>query len=537
MRLIILSCILAGIFFSCSHSLKRQDNIALIPKPQQLEFTGHKFKLKGKATIGYSDPQIEKIIPFLKSCLEEHGLTCETQLQKDTASLSESDIILMLDNTYDSIPEGYCMSINKSKIIISASDNRGLFYGIQTIRQLIQDASKKKIIIPTMKIIDYPRFSWRGMHLDVSRHFMPKVFIKKYIDYMAFLKMNTFHWHLVDDQGWRIEIKRYPELTRVGAWRDSTWAGHSDNGLGKYDRAHYGGYYTQDEIREIISYAKERFVTIVPEIEIPGHSQAAIAAYPELGCTPDTIGVMTKWGISPYIYNIDETTFTFLFSVLDEVIALFPSTYIHIGGDEALKDQWKASKKIQQQMHKLKIKNESDLQAYFTRKIEEYLTKKGRKAIGWDEVLEGNIPPETAIMSWRGTQGGIDAVKAGHKVVMTPTDYCYFDYYQSKDTTEPLTIGGYLPIDKVYSYDPVPSGLNSAEARLIMGTQGNVWTEYMDSPEKVEYMIFPRIFAMAEIQWIDPEKKDYGNFLKRLKLFEPFLNQNKINNSKHAFRE
>jgi hexosaminidase len=508
---------------------------SIIPLPASMKYTGGTFLLKKQVTIGYYSCEIESLIPFLTNYLEEHSMICSVNHVDSTANIDPINIFLLLDEKYKLPSENYKMEITESSCKIMASTTSGLFYGLQSLRQLINQSPKRKLLFPTMIIEDSPRFEWRGMHLDVARHFMPKEFLKQYIDYLAFLKMNVFHWHLVDDQGWRIEIKRYPKLTQIGAWRDSTWMGHDENGTGKYDRIRYGGFYSQEDIREIVDYASERFITVVPEIEIPGHSQAAIASYPELGCTDDTVRVFPKWGISPYIYNIDESTFEFLFGVLDEVMELFPSPYIHIGGDEALKDQWKSSTKIQQQMRQLKIKDEIALQGYFTKRIEEYLRSKGRNTIGWDEILEGDLPEAASVMSWRGTEGGITAAKSGHKVVMTPTEYCYFDYYQSEDKSEPLAIGGYLPIEKVYSYDPIPQELNAEEAEYIIGVQGNVWTEYLDSPQKVQYMIFPRIFAMAEIQWSNQYRKDFEEFKVRLKAMEPYLKKNQINYAKHCF--
>lgn len=509
--------------------------VSIIPLPSKIDYSGGMFRLKKHVNIGYFDLELEPAINLIKGNIEKHGLLCTTKKLETISDSDQMDIFVQLDSNNNIPPEGYQLIISKSGCKLTASTLPGIFYGAQSLYQLILQSPKHKLIIPTLTITDSPRFTWRGMHLDVSRHFMPKEFIKEYIDYLAFLKMNVFHWHLVDDQGWRVEIKRYPKLTEIGAWRDSTWMGHNDDGTGKYDRKRYGGYYTQEDIRNIVNYAAERFITVVPEIEIPGHSQSAIASYPELGCTDDTIGVLPKWGISPYIYNIDESTFDFLFGVLDEIIELFPSSYIHIGGDEALKDQWKSSKKIQQQMRCLDIKDETALQSYFTGRIEKYLRSKGRNIIGWDEILEGGLPEEAAVMSWRGTEGGIAAAKSGHKVVMTPTEYCYLDYYQSENTTEPLAIGGYLPVEKVYSFNPVPAELNEEESKLIIGVQGNVWTEYMDSPEKVQYMIFPRIFAMAEMQWTPQDKRDYSDFAVRMRALEVFMKENKINYAKHCF--
>jgi len=515
---------------------KNERSISIIPLPASIDLLRGTYRVKNEVQIGYNDSLVLPVANFLLTYLSEHGLDY-TIKKINTSDTSQVDIFIDLEPNGNIKPEGYRLVISKALCKLEATTPAGVFYGIQSIRQLILQSPTGKIRIPAVIINDSPRFSWRGMHLDVSRHFMPKEFIKKYIDYLAFLKMNTFHWHLVDDQGWRIEIKQYPKLTEIGAWRDSTWAGHNPDGSEKYDRIRHGGFYTQEEIREIVNYAAERFINIIPEIEIPGHSQAAIASYPELGCTSDTIDVWTKWGISPYIYNLDESTFKFLFNVLDEVMELFPSQYIHIGGDEAVKEQWKRSKKINRLLQQLNLKDETGLQGYFTKRIDEYVRSKGRNIIGWDEILEGDIPKEAAVMSWRGTQGGIEAARAGHKVVMTPTDYCYFDYYQSKDTTEQLAIGGFIPVEKVYSYDPVPTELTAEESTYIMGVQGNVWTEYLDSPQKVEYMIFPRIFAMSEIQWTSKDRKDYSDFIRRLKNMEIFLQRNRINYAKHVFSD
>jgi hexosaminidase len=529
-RLLLILILTASI--SCKQSEK---SVSLIPLPQSISYSGKVYYLKDKLIIGYKNPEVESLLPLFIGYLGENDIK-STALKVDFADISaNTDIYLILDSTINLTPEAYELEIDELKCVIKASTAAGLLYGMQTMRQMIYQSNSIKRKIPTLKIFDSPRFEWRGMHLDVSRHFFPKEFIMEYIDYMAFLKMNVFHWHLVDDQGWRIEIKKYPKLTSIGAWRDSTWIGHNDDGTGKYDGIRYGGYYSQDEIREIIAYASERFITIVPEIEIPGHSQAAIASYPKLGCTDDTVSVWTKWGISPYIYNIDDSTFSFLFNVLDEVITLFPSQYIHIGGDEALKDQWKASIKIQQQMRKLGIKDEIALQGYFTKRIEEYVSGKGRNIIGWDEILECEIPKSAAVMSWRGVETGIAAANKNHKVVMSPTEFCYFDYYQSNDISEPLAIGGYIPVEKVYSFNPVPEEFTHEEAGYIIGTQANVWTEYLKSPESVEYMIFPRIFAMSEVQWTNQEKRSYEDFIVRLQHFENYLKKNNINYAKHLF--
>jgi hexosaminidase len=372
--------------------------------------------------------------------------------------------------------------------------------------------------IPCVEIEDIPRFGWRGAHLDVARHFMPKSFIKKFIDLLALHKLNTFHWHLTEDQGWRIEIKRYPRLTEVGAWRKETVVGHYrsvENPV--YDGRPHGGFYTQEDISEIVAYAQERCINVIPEIEMPGHAQAAITAYPELGNTGRPAEVRTIWGISEEVFNVNETTIEFLQNVLTEVLELFPSEFIHIGGDECPKRQWRESPDAQARMRELGLADEEELQGYFIRRMDTFLTGRGRRLVGWDEILEGGLAPNATVMSWRGEDGGIAAAKAGHDVVMAPNIYTYLDYYQSEDwETEPLAIGGYVPLEKVYHYEPVPAALSAAEGRHVLGTQGQLWTEYMPDYRQVEYMAFPRLCALAEVAWTPPQHKDYGEFSSRL---------------------
>ncbi|MFI5229002.1 MAG: beta-N-acetylhexosaminidase [Gemmatimonadales bacterium] len=424
-------------------------------------------------------------------------------------------------------PEGYRLEVRPGVTSITASAAAGAFYATQTIRQLLPPEIFRSAPIagvswtmPALSIVDRPTFAWRGMHLDVARHFMPKEFVKKYIDLLAMHKMNRFHWHLTDDQGWRLEIKKYPLLTQIGAWRDSTIVGHQphDTTQAVFDHMRHGGFYTQADVREIVAYAAERFVTVVPEIEMPGHSQAAIAAYPALGNFGDRVTPWTMWGVSNYILNPSDTTIRFMEDVLTEVMALFPGPYIHAGGDEAPKDQWKASPRAQARMHELGLRDENALQSWFTRQIAAFLAAHGRRLVGWDEILEGgDLPPGAVVMSWRGVKGGIAAAQAGHDVVMAPGDYTYFDSYQSRNTAaEPLAIGGFLPLDSVYAYKPIPPGLTSAEARHILGAQGQVWTEYMPGPKNVEYMAFPRECALAEVLWTPPGRQDFADFRARL---------------------
>jgi hexosaminidase len=361
------------------------------------------------------------------------------------------------------------------------------------------------------------------MHLDVSRHFMPKEFVKKYIDLLALHKLNTFHWHLTDDQGWRLEIKKYPRLTSVGAWRNATLVGkpNRDSTRESYDGKLHGGFYTQDDAREIVAYAKERFVRVVPEIEMPGHAQAAIAAYPHLGNLGDTVPVWTRWGVTPYIFNPSDTTIAFLKDVLTEVLGIFPGEYIHIGGDEAIKPQWDSSARAQARMKELGLKDSHELQSWFIKQMDSFLTSKGRRLVGWDEILEGGLADNAVVMSWRGITGGLAAARASHDVVMTPQKPTYFDHYQSRNTAgEPLAIGGFNPLDSVYAYEPIPPELEPQFAKHILGAQAQIWTEYIEGPKNVEFMAFPRAAALAEALWTAPARKNFADFSRRL---EPHL--------------
>ncbi|HEX7121581.1 MAG TPA: family 20 glycosylhydrolase [Gemmatimonadaceae bacterium] len=416
-------------------------------------------------------------------------------------------------------PESYRLTIAPGGVDISAPAPAGAFYGLQTLRQLLEaattDPAQPPRRIPAVVIDDAPRFRWRGLHLDVGRHFFPVSFVKRYIDLMARFKLNTFHWHLTEDQGWRIEIKSFPRLTSVASCRRETMVEkHFDPYVG--DGVRYCGFYTQVEIREVVAYARERYVTIVPEIEMPGHSKAALAAYPELACTPGPFEVRTTWGVDEDIYCPSEETFRFLERVLDEVIALFPGTYIHIGGDEAPKARWQASAVAQEVIRREGLKDEHELQSWFIRRIERFLLSRGRRLIGWDEILEGGLAPEATVMSWRGTSGGIEAARQGHDVIMTPTSHLYFDYYQGDARFEPLAIGGFVPLEQVYAFEPVPEALTPAQAQHVLGAQGNVWTEYLKTPEAVEYMAWPRALALAEVVWTPREARDWDSFASRL---------------------
>jgi hexosaminidase len=402
----------------------------------------------------------------------------------------------------------------------------GIFYGMQSLRQLLPPAIFREALvdgvswtIPAVSIEDYPRFTWRGAHLDVCRHFMPKEFVKKYIDLLALHKINSFHWHLTEDQGWRIQIRKYPRLTEVAAWRNETLVGRYENDPRKrvFDGQRHGGYYTQDDIREIVAYARARFINVVPEIEMPGHAQAAIAAYPELGNTGARLAVMTIWGVSENILNPEERTIAFMQDVLSEVLELFPGPFIHIGGDEAVKIQWKTSPRAQARMRELGLRDEEELQSWFIHRMDEFLTARGRRLVGWDEILEGGLAPNATVMSWRGISGGVTAARAGHDVVMAPGSHTYFDHYQSENRAgEPLAIGGFTPIEKVYAFDPMPDSLEPQFRRHILGAQAQVWTEYIKTPKQVEYMAFPRMSALAEALWTPVERKDYADFSGRI---------------------
>lgn len=441
--------------------------------------------------------------------------------------------------------ENYHLQISESKITITSErDGAGTFYALQTLLQIIpvqetpttKSPPKTNFYLPCLYIKDAPRFEWRGMHLDVCRHFFPVSFVKKYIDLLASYKLNTFHWHLTEDQGWRIEIKKYPMLTSVGAWRKGTMVGkYSDH---KFDTIRYGGFYTQEEIKEVVAYATKKHITIVPEIEMPGHSVAAIAAYPWLSCTGKKIEVEKQWGVFDDVYCTKDSTFKFLEDVLSEVVALFPGKYIHIGGDECPKTRWKTCTTCQANIKKHGLKDEHELQSYFIKRIEKFLNSKSKQIIGWDEILEGGLAPNAAVMSWRGIQGGIDAAKQKHNVVMSPGKPCYFDHYQSTDTkNEPLAIGGYNPVDSVYMYEPMPRSLNEQEQTYIMGAQANVWTEYILTEKQVEYMAVPRILALSEVLWSKPENKDLKQFHARLKNHVPYLDRKDINYAKHFLNQ
>jgi hexosaminidase len=440
--------------------------------------------------------------------------------------IRDNAIVLRLRGGDAAAPlESYRLSVTPRGVMLSAPTPVGLFHGLQTLRQLlpaeieesarIPSHSPVRWALPALEIEDAPRFPYRGILLDVARWFYPPEFIKKVIDLLALYKLNTLHLHLTDDQGWRLEIRKYPLLTQIGAWRRETIVGqHFDPYVG--DGKPHGGFYTQQEMRELVAYAAARHITIIPEIEMPGHARAALAAYPELSCTGGPFEVSTRWGVHQDIFCPSERTFGFLEDVLLEVMQVFPSRYIHIGGDEVPKDQWKASPVAQEVIRREGLANEEELQSYFIRRIEAFLRAHGRRLIGWDEILEGGLAPEATVMSWRGMAGGIDAARQGHDVIMTPTDHAYLDYYQGDPAGEPLAIGGFLPLDTVYAFEPMPQGLTPAQAVHVLGGQGSLWTEYIPTPAQAEYMLLPRMLALAEALWSPREARSWGRFVARL---------------------
>jgi hexosaminidase len=435
--------------------------------------------------------------------------------------------------------EGYSLIVTPYEVTVRAKTGAGAFYAIQTLRQLmpieVEAGKTASLAIPCVEITDQPRYTHRGMMLDVGRHFFSVDDVKKYIDLMALHKMNRFHWHLTEDQGWRLEIKKYPKLQTVAACRKETLVGHYNDTPQKYDGKQYCGYYTQDQAREIVKYAAERFITVIPEIEMPGHALAAIAAYPELGCTGKPAEVGTKWGVYDNVFCPNEATFKFLEDVLTEVMEIFPSKYIHIGGDECPKTMWEQSAFCQNLIKQNNLKDEHGLQSYFIQRMEKFLNSKGRSIIGWDEILEGGLAPNATVMSWRGTDGGIAAAKQDHDVIMTPTDFCYLDYYQSQAANEPLAIGGYLPLDKVYSYNPDPADLTPEQQKHILGVQANLWTEYIPDFAKLTYMAYPRASAIAEVAWSPQASRNYDDFTARLTYHQKRLKAMGLNAANKAY--
>ncbi len=530
--------------------------IMIIPeneKPRQMNNCKPFFFLLLFVVFGCSTEQIETtnfdVIPYPSSVVATTGFSSIESVQLNAADsfysglnpwLSTLDFKVIIEaekeaNTsitkLSDKPKGsYSLEIQDQKIEISVQDNEGLRNAFVTLLQLYRLNNRS---FPIVKIEDEPRFSYRGMHLDVSRHFYPLHDIKKYIDYLAYYKYNTFHWHLTDDQGWRIEIKKYPKLHEIGGFRDETLVGHYNNQPHQFDGKKYGGYYTQEEAAEVVAYADARGIEVIPEIELPGHSLAALTAYPELGCEKKEYKVATKWGVFSDVYCPTESTIQFLQEVLTEIIEIFPSPYIHIGGDECPKTAWENSAFCQKLIKEYKLEDEHGLQSYFIGRIEKFLNGQDKMIIGWDEILEGGLAPNATVMSWRGEQGGIEAANANHEVVMTPTSHCYFDYYQSEHPDEPLAIGGYLPYEKVYSWNVIPEDLPNNKHQFIIGGQGNIWTEYLPTFDLVEYMGLTRMATLSEVLWKRSDEKDIDRFNQSLYQHTTYWKGQNVNMANH----
>lgn len=500
-------CLFLWVLGMCltAHSLKAQ---SVIPVPLKMEQGTGCFLLSENTKLYINLQGLEA--QLLENCLQALPVHLKKGKKKDTQNILS--LLITEKNHQLPSPESYTLSVTPQQILIRATSGAGLFYGVQTLLQLAQPSGAGSYSIASVEIEDTPRFAYRGLMLDVSRHFSTKEFIKKQIDALAYYKINRLHLHLTDAAGWRLEIKKYPLLTEFAAWRtDPTWK-QWWNGGRKYVRfdapGAYGGYYTQDDIREILEYARQHYITVIPEIEMPSHSEEVLAAYPQLSCSGE------PYKNSDFCVG-NEETFTFLENVLTEVMELFPSEYIHIGGDEAGKSAWKTCPKCQKRMKDEHLANVDELQSYLIHRIEKFLNNHGRHLLGWDEILQGGIAPNATVMSWRGEEGGIAAVTSGHRAIMTPGAYCYLDSYQDAPYSQPEAIGGYLPLKKVYSYNPVPASLTAEQAKLVYGVQGNLWVEYIPTPEHVEYMIYPRILALAETAWSAPERKSWPDFHTR----------------------
>lgn len=523
-----------SLFFSllfCS-TLSFAQEVNIIPQPVEVVRKIGNFVISSQTSLVVANKEDNAAAAFLNTYLfNYYGF----KLPVVNKAVKNSIKLISQKNIEGLKGEGYSFKSGKNGVEINGNSPMGTFYGMQTLIQLLPVEKSSSLAIAAVDVKDEPRFAYRGAMLDVGRHFFSVEFVKKYIDYLALHKMNYFHWHLTEDQGWRIEIKKYPKLTEIGSKRNGSI-------IGKYpgkgsDNTPEGGFYTQEEVKDIVKYASDRFITVIPEIEMPGHSSAAIAAYPELSCFPDEKTnlpenmmsakskqemangrnkiVQETWGVHTDVFVPTENTFKFLEDVLDEVMALFPSKYIHVGGDESPKDAWKRSAFCQQMIKDKGLKDEHGLQSYFIQRIEKYINKKGRTLIGWDEILEGGLAPNAIVMSWQGEAGGIAAAKENHQVIMTPGSHVYLDHSQTKDEKE-VTIGGFLPLDTVYSYEPIPKELNAQQAKYVLGAQGNVWTEYMANPAKVEYMIFPRLSALSEVLWTPKESKNWTEFQTKI---------------------
>lgn len=499
--------------------------VHVIPKPRRVQHADSFLSLNSgaKLHVDADQPELSRIARMFADATGEIS-AFKWDIQSGPPAEDEQPFLwlTMKDANAECGSEGYEIEIGPRSVTVRAPHAQGVFYGVQTVRQMLHAASSASeesgvVELPCVKIFDKPRFEWRGMHLDVCRHFMPAEFVKRYIDLLALHKFNTFHWHLTEDQGWRIEIKAYPRLHEIAAWRDQ-------------DGQRYGGYYTQDQVREIVRYAADRYITVVPEIEMPGHTLAALAAYPNLSCTGGPFEVANTWGIYDDVYCAgNEETFTFLQNVIDEVLKLFPASFVHIGGDECPKKRWAKCPKCQARIKSENLADEDELQSYLIKRMVRFIQDKGRRAVGWDEILEGGLAEGAVVMSWRGVKGGIAAARAGHDVIMCPTSHCYFDYRQRDAEGERgPSWAPVLDLKKVYSFDPIPSELSSQEARHVLGVQGNVWTERIPGPKEVEYMAFPRACALAEVGWSAADQRDWTDFSDRLRTHAELLTDMKV---------
>lgn len=521
---LVLALFLTLIFSVIAFGQDRDINI--IPQPSRIGIQQGAFIISNKTRIVATDEVGRRNAEIFANVLQSSiGIRPKITSKRQTSN----EIVFISVTGVEQERNLYLLNIEPKSIRISG-DERSQFYAVQSLRQMIPSGIRGPVSIPAARIVDTPRFPYRGMHLDTARHFMPVEFVKKYIDLMSQYKFDYFHWHLTDDQGWRIEIKKYPKLTEIGSKRSETHVGRYTPEF-KGDGIPVEGFYTQEQIKDVVAYAKARYITVVPEIELPGHASAALAAYPKFGCKADyKYEVKKTWGIFKEVFCPSEETFKFLEDVIDETLPLFPdSPYIHIGGDEVLKDHWKESPFVQDLMKRENLKDEHEVQSYFIRRMEKFINSRGKKIIGWDEILEGGLAPNATVMSWRGMKGGIEAAKSKHDVIMTPTDYAYLDYGQGDPATEPLNIGGYLPLEKVYSFDPVPKELTNEESGFIIGGQANIWTEYLKKPENVEYMAFPRMLAISEVLWTQPTNKSFDDFQSRLYEHYQRLDDQKVN--------
>jgi hexosaminidase len=519
-------------------------NLGIIPKPLYAKQSNEFFKFNINTKI-YQQPNSKYDLSNESSFFSNLFLnSAGFRLERSTKKPKSNYIEFVIDNSLNEFD--YILNVKNSSIKITANSEQNIFWGLQSLRQLLPAEIESPVKVnnvdwnvPTVLIKDKARFDYRGLMLDVGRHFYKIDEVKSIIDLMSKYKMNVFHWHLTDDQGWRIEIKKYPLLTEIGSRRRETCIGKvTSKTLPKdrnFDCTPHEGYYTQEEIKEVVRYAKDRHVKIIPEIEMPGHALGALASYPQFGCTGGPYEVATMWGVFNDVYCPKEETFNFLEDVLSEVIELFPGEYIHIGGDECPKVRWKNCIHCQNKIKENGLKDEHELQSYFIKRIENFLNQKGKKIIGWDEIIEGGLAPNATVMSWRGVDNGIVAAKMGNDVIMTPRQFCYFDYYQSKDTTEPFAIGGFVPVSKVYSYNPVSNDLTVEEAKHILGVQANLWTEHISTFKQVQYMLIPRLLAMAEVQWTDEKIKSYPDFLKRAEMHKNRFDYWNYNYADHIF--